>query len=477
MLKSFKAYIKKYQLFRKDQKLLVAVSGGIDSMVLCHLLERCGYTFAMAHCDFQLRGEASKADADFVNAMAQKMNTPYFETQFNTAQYAKKNKMGIQEAARTLRYAFFYDILKTRKIEVLLTAHHANDNIETVLHHFMRGSGWQGLSGMANRDEELIRPLLWATKKEITAYATFNKIDFREDLSNATAQYTRNALRLHVIPEMEKINPNFVTASIKTIEYLRDSYALFSAFIESLRMDYVTLLTEDSVQINTSFLPHFPSPHIILYEFLKRFDFNATQVENITDACFENNTASKLFFTKDFEAEIKNKFITVRKKLDHSEQHSGKEIFNFENKIIFQNHEIIFEEVIGNRKIPRKREKGNLDTDNKRVDLNEWNLNEWNLKNQSDAKTIYIDLEKAIFPLTLRHIKTGDTFFPFGLDGKPKKISAMLKPLKLSAFEKEKQTVLVNGNGDIIWLLGVRADARYSVTEITNRIVKISCND
>ena len=446
MLKSFKAYIKKYQLFRKDQKLLVAVSGGIDSMVLCHLLERCGYTFAIAHCNFQLRGEQSSADADFVNAFAKKLNVPYFETAFETAQFAKKNKMGIQEAARTLRYTFFYDILKSRKIDVLLTAHHANDNIETVLHHFMRGSGWQGLSGIANRDEELIRPLLWATKKEITEYAAFNKIDFREDASNATDKYTRNALRLHVIPEMEKINPNFVRASIKTIEYLRDSYALFSAFIESLRMDYVTLLTEDSIQINTSFLPHFPSPHIILYEFLKRFDFNATQVENITDACFENNTASKLFFTKDFEAEIKNKFITVRKRLKLVQTQyfeSILEIFNFEKEISFQNYELRFE-ILDFEKLA--------------------NSNSLDFKNQSDAKTIYVDREKIIFPLTLRHIKTGDSFFPFGLDGEQKKVSALLKPLKLSAFEKEKQIVLVNGNGDIIWLLGVRADVRYSVS-------------
>ncbi len=451
MLKSFKAYIKKYQLFRKDQKLLVAVSGGIDSMVLCHLLERCGYTFAIAHCNFQLRGSESDADADFVNAFAQKINVPYFETQFNTAQYTKKNKIGIQEAARILRYEFFYEILKARKIDLLLTAHHANDNIETVLHHFMRGGGWQGLSGIANRDEELIRPLLWATKKEITDYATFNKIDYREDSSNATDKYTRNALRLNIIPEMEKINPNFLTASIKTVEYLRDSYGLFSSFIESLRMDYVTLLSENSIQINTSFLPHFPSPHIILYEFLKRFDFNATQVENITDACFENNTESKIFFTADFEAEIKNKFITVRKKPNAANLETAIEILNFEKKINFQSKEMSFEVL-------------NYEKESISSFLNAL---------KSESKIIYIDFGKIVFPLTVRNIKTGDTFFPFGLDGNQKKVSEMLKPLKLSKFEKENQKVLVNGNGEIIWLLGVRADTRYAISEVTKNIVKI----
>jgi len=451
MLKSFKAYIKKYQLFRKDQKLLVAVSGGIDSMVLCHLLERCGYTFAIAHCNFQLRDAESNADADFVNAFAQQLNVPYFETKFNTSDYAKKNKIGIQEAARILRYEFFYTILKARKIDLLLTAHHANDNIETVLHHFMRGSGWQGLSGIANRDEELIRPLLWATKKEITDYAAFNKINYREDSSNATDKYTRNALRLNIIPEMEKINPNFVTASIKTIEYLRDSYALFSSFIESLRMDYVTLLSENSIQINTSFLPHFPSPHIILYEFLKRFDFNATQVENITDACFENNTESKIFFSKGFEAEIKNKFITVRQKIKISELQNAMEIFDFEKKIDFQNHEISFEVL----NLENKSEGSYLDTF------------------KPNAKTIYIDFDKIIFPLSLRNIKTGDTFFPFGLEGKSKKVSEMIKPLKLSKFEKEKQIVLLNGNDEIIWLLGVRSDERFAISERTTKIAKI----
>ncbi len=313
MLKSFKANIKKYQLFRKDQKLLVAVSGGIDSMVLCHLLQRCGYTFAIAHCNFNLRENESDLDEDFVHEYARNINVPYFVASFDTSSFAKNNKMGIQEAARVLRYEFFYKILEERKIDCLLTAHHANDNVETVLHHFMRGSGWQGLSGIANRDEQLIRPILWATKKEIVDYAKLNNIAFREDSSNASDKYTRNALRLNVIPEMEKINPNFVTASIKTIEYLRDSYALFNSFIESLRMDYVTLLSEESIQINTSFLPHFPSPHIILYEFLKRFDFNATQVENITDCVFEQNFESKKFYSKDFEADVKNKFITVKR--------------------------------------------------------------------------------------------------------------------------------------------------------------------
>ena len=231
MLEKFRKFIKKEDLISSDEKTLLAVSGGIDSVVMCHLFKRAGLDFGIAHCNFNLRGVASDDDARFVKVLSEELGVSYFETSFETTDYASQNKLSIQEAARNLRYEWFETIREKNGFDYIAAAHHADDSLETILFNFTKGCGIRGLHGILPKKEKIIRPLLFSNKKEILGFSLEKKLTFREDTSNASDKYARNAIRHHVLPVLEKINPALSKTTLENIQRLRDTERLHNCLL------------------------------------------------------------------------------------------------------------------------------------------------------------------------------------------------------------------------------------------------------
>jgi tRNA(Ile)-lysidine synthase len=231
MLLQFQEHLSKNLPFLKDKKLLLAISGGIDSMVLVHLLHQLNCNIAIAHCNFTLRGEESEGDEQFIRIYAEKNNIPFFVTHFDTKLFAADNKLSIQLAARQLRYIWFHQLLEENQMDYILTAHHLDDSLETFLINFTRGTGPEGLTGIPQQNDKVVRPLLPFTRDEIEAYAKENNIHWREDSSNASDKYMRNKLRHDVVPVLKSLNPSFMESFGQTLEHLQQAQSLVSGCI------------------------------------------------------------------------------------------------------------------------------------------------------------------------------------------------------------------------------------------------------
>ncbi|MFC7357486.1 tRNA lysidine(34) synthetase TilS [Jejudonia soesokkakensis] len=433
MLQDFKKHINASFSFLKGKRLLVACSGGLDSVVLTYLLKHSDFDLALAHCNFSLRASESDSDEDFVVTLADKLSIPVFTETFQTKQFAKDHKVSIQMAARQLRYDWFSQLLKSTHYEYVVTAHHADDALETFLINLSRGSGLRGLTGIPEINENIIRPLLPFSKAQILAYAKKENLYWREDSSNAASEYLRNALRLHVIPFLKETNSSILDALQKTQRNLRDS--------ESLIQDYMSLvynlvITEnfDGYSIHLQKLLELPNTEALLYELLSPFGFT------------------------DFTA--LSALLTAQ---------SGKQIFSETHRILKDRDVLLLTEVIKDVEelsvtIPKKTSK--ITTP---IPLHFEIVDNRVLSNDA---TIFVDYDKLQFPLTLRKWKEGDSFQPFGMQGK-KKLSKFFKDEKVSLVAKEKMYVLCSGN-EILWVVGMRMDDAYKVTPQTQKILKIT---
>ena len=296
MQSQFNSYISDNRLFTKKDKLLVAVSGGADSMALLCLLWTEGYNFGVAHCNFQLRGEESDADERFVELFATYI-TPYFhKKRFDTEGSASDKKTGIQETARDLRYAWFEELRQTFDYQYILTAHHASDSVETVFFNLTRGTGLRGLTGIKPKNGYLIRPLLFAAKSDILAYVKQYKVPFREDASNESNKYSRNLIRHLIIPELKKINPEFENTIKNTIQNLNETQDLMDYFVNKMRSELIKT-NKNQTLISINKLKELPSNKTVLFELIKDFGFNAQQVESI----ILNNKIGNKFYSKTHE--------------------------------------------------------------------------------------------------------------------------------------------------------------------------------
>lgn len=283
MTAAFNAYIYRQRLFGKNSKLLVAVSGGKDSMVLCDLLKNTGYKISVAHCNFSLRGEEADMDETFVKEYCKKNKILCFHTNFKTNMYAKNKGISIQMAARELRYTWFNELMVEHGFDYLLTAHHANDNIETFFINLLRGSGTNGLKAILPKQGKLVRPLLFATREEIDVYVKENKVAFREDSSNREDKYLRNYLRLHIIPAFKKLNPSFEQTLTDEIEVLQQTNLILINEVEKQRKKLLTK-AGDSFKISIDKLTKTTGAKLILFELIKDFGFNSSQANDIYDA-------------------------------------------------------------------------------------------------------------------------------------------------------------------------------------------------
>jgi len=438
MLKDFKNHINQQLSFLNESKLIIAISGGIDSVVLAHLCKSLNLNFSLAHCNFNLREEESNKDEEFVLELAEQLDVEIFIQNFNTKVYAKENKRSIQMAARELRYDWFAELAEQLQFDYILTAHHADDNLETFLINFTRGTGLNGLTGIPMINENIVRPLLPFSRAAIEAYANDKNIKWREDSSNSSRKYLRNKLRLEVVPILKEINPQLLDSFQNTIENLNDTADIVEESLYKFSKRAIFNKTNDTITYKISEFKNIKSPKAYLFEMFKEYGF--TQWNDIVDL---------------LDAE------------------SGKQVLSNSHRLIKHREHIILTDLCHSE---QSEESFIITEDDKSIELPLGILSIEDIADIHYTSTIvvYLDKDKLNFPLELRTWKEGDHFYPLGMKGK-KKISKYLKDEKMSLVDKEN-TWLLTSNDDVLWVVGKRADNRFKVTDETNNILKIELN-
>ena len=433
MLQIFQDHLRQNFQFLIGKKILLATSGGKDSMVLLHLFQQLDYQIGIAHCNFQLRGIESFEDQNFVQEYASANDILVFITQFDTKAFAEDFKVSTQVAARELRYNWFYELLETEKFDYILTAHHADDNLETFLINLSRGTGLEGLTGIPEQNEKVVRPLLAFSQEEIEEYAKFNTIQWREDSSNASDKYLRNKIRHQLVPMLKELNSNFLSSFHKTQTYLQEAQLMVE---DASIMIYqqVAKQENDLIYFNLKKLQQLPNFKSYLYQWLKEFEFTAW--EDIYDLVVSQ---------------------------------SGKSIFAPEYRLLKDREFLILSPI----DFTASNDKYYIQKDHSEVNI-PLKLTLCKVADISivSNKTIFVDADKIRYPLVLRRWNEGDVFQPFGMNGKSKKVSKLFKDEKLSLLEKENVWILCSDNA-IVWVIGIRQDERFKINTTTNNILKI----
>lgn len=446
LLKDFQQHITKHFPFLKDKKLLIAISGGIDSVVLTHLLHQSKDNISLAHCNFKLRDKESDLDEVFVNDLGKKLNLKSHTTSFNTDDYANNNKLSIQMAARELRYNWFAELLEENNLDYVLTAHQKEDVLETFLINFTRGTGLEGLTGIPAINGQIVRPLLNFTRDEIHAFATKNNIEWREDKSNASTKYFRNKIRHQVIPVLKELNPSLMQSFDKTLENLQGSQQIVHDKISDLKKN-VTDLKSEPQQFSIDEIKKTSNPKAYLFELLKEYNFTEwNDVVDLLDAQSGKQVLSKTHRL------LKNRECLIISKREKVKGERLKDAFRInKNDVIFQNESL---------KLNIQHSKLNIQ-------------NPLPLTLNPKPKTALIDNSLLNFPLIVRKWKKGDYFYPIGMQGK-KKLSKFFKDEKFSLLEKEKTWLLCTSLNEIVWIIGKRPDNRFKITKDTTKTLKIT---
>lgn len=414
--------------------MLLAVSGGIDSMVMTDLFLKQNQTMALAHCNFKLRGKESEADRQFVSDFGKAHNIPVFTTDFDTRKFAEDYKLSIQMAARRLRYEWFAELLTRENYDYLLTAHHADDNLETFLINLSRGTGIEGLTGIPKQNDKIVRPLLDFSRAEIEAYARANGIQWREDASNASEAYLRNQIRHTVLPQLKKLDRGFLSAFQKTQRYLQQAQTL-AEDAAVLVYQQVAQQADEEVHFNLQKLKRLPNFRAYLYRWLREFGFTAwDDIYDLADSQTGKQVLApqyRLLRNRDFlilsplKAENKQELYLIP---------SADADVNFPIKLLFSQAD--------------------------------------NISNATN-NVIFVDAEKLHFPLVLRKPRQGDVFEPLGMNGQSKKVSKFFKDEKFPLTQKEKAWLLCSGE-EIVWIVGIRPDERFKITKTTKQILQIT---
>jgi tRNA(Ile)-lysidine synthase len=440
VLKQFEVNIHKNTLFSKADKLLVAFSGGVDSVVLSDLLDKAGYQFDLAHCNFQLRGTEANDDTEFCKTYADEINTTCHLTYFNTKEYALKNKLSIQMAARDLRYTWFKKLVEIHTYDYILTAHHANDNIETLFVNLIRGTGIKGLQGIPEKQNNIVRPLLFATKEAIKQYAFKNELDYREDSSNQEVKYKRNFIRHQIVPELKKLNPALEETINTSIQFFKQSFEIVSQFAD-LKFKEICKEENNQLFIDIKVLLNEKQKETLLFEWLHSKNFKTSQIQQLCEVLISDKSIGKQFSSATHQLVVDRQYIIVQP---------------IEQEILEK--EFIINSIHDTEHLPIK------------LNIAETLVTEFS-KNKNEITIAY---SENLFPLTLRKRKQGDKFKPLGLNGF-KKLSDFFKDQKLSLFEKENVWILANKE-HIVWVVGYRMDDRCKVNEETGIILKIRIN-
>lgn len=437
MLQKFKEHINSDFPFLRGKKLLIAISGGLDSVVLRNLLSSLNFDISLAHCNFQLREKASDLDEEFVVNLSQKSSNQIFIKKFNTEEYCKENKLSTQIAARELRYNWFKELVKEHQFNYILTAHHADDNLETFLINLTRGSGLEGFTGIPKMNENIVRPLLPFSRDEILEYAKENTIEWREDASNASTKYVRNKIRHQVIPILKEINPSLLSSFEKTIKNLQESQQIVDDKIEEVSLKIIE--TENNIsKINIDKIQQLSNPKAYLYQFLKDYNFT------------EWNDVYNLLIAQ-----------------------SGKQVFSKTHRLLKNRDFLILSKKTGATFIADEMS-FNIDENQSEItNPIHLTLEEVKEKTIENKQAIYLDKDLLKYPLRVRKWQNGDYFYPTGMQGK-KKLSKFFKDEKLSLIEKENTWLLCNAENEIVWVINYRQDRRFKIFNTTKQTVKIS---
>lgn len=433
MLDKLKNHIAHNFPFLENKKLLLATSGGLDSMIMAHLFHKLKYDVALVHCNFQLRGMESFGDQNFVQDYAEANEIPIFVTQFDTEAFAKDYKLSTQVAARDLRYNWFYELLETENYDYILTGHHADDNIETFLINLSRGTGLEGLVGIPEQNDKIIRPLLPFSREEIAKYANANEIKWREDSSNASDKYLRNKIRHDLVPLLKELNPQFISSFQKTQSFLQESQQMVE---DASIMVYqqVAKQEEEEIRFDLNQLKKLPNYQSYLYQWLHEFGFLAwDDVYELVDS------------------------------------QSGKQVFSPNFRLLKDRNFLILCPI--STEIEEKEYFITKDTKEVNIPLNLTFCRVSYISVPLNT-AIFVDQDQLQFPLVLRRWRQGDYFQPFGMEGKSKKVSKLFKDEKLSLIEKENVWILCSGE-TIVWIVGIRQDERFRVGDTTQNILKI----
>jgi tRNA(Ile)-lysidine synthase len=432
---AFKKHIAAHFPALADQKILIACSGGLDSIVLLHLLQKIGLTLGVAHCNFKLRGDHSDADLSFVETIAGNLGVPVFTTVFDTKTYAKTQGISTQVAARELRYEWFYSTARANGYDRIATGHHADDDLETFFINLSRVTGLRGLTGITSNTEQLIRPLLPFSRAQIMQFAKKEGLFWREDSSNSTRDYLRNKLRLDVIPAFKGVNKTVLQNFKQTQQHLKESQALLE--------DYITLVTklvvshkDTSFEIDSKQLQALPNTNTLLFELLYPYGF--TDFKAIASI---------------LESEVGKKVLSKQYVLHKDRNHL----------VLTTREQVVDSRVYC---IDAKQQSCTIP-----IKLNFTKVAQ---VGEHEPHSLYVDAAKLTYPLKVRAWRLDDVFHPFGMKGK-KKLTKFFKDEKLSLLSKNSVWVLESGD-EIVWVIGLRPDDRYKVTSATKEVLKIQWN-
>lgn len=428
-----------------DKKIIVAVSGGSDSMVLAVLLKKTGSAMIIAHCNFGLRAAESDGDEALVRNWAEANGVPLFIQKFDTQKILKDEGGNLQETARNLRYEWFEQLRKEQGFDLIATAHHKQDSVETMLINFLKGTGISGMHGILPQQNKIIRPLLSFTKEEIQQFALLHNIPWREDSSNAKDQYTRNAIRHNLLPVMEQMFPQVVESLAGNTIRFREAEMLYNESVERYRRKLIEQRNNDWY-IPILKLRHVTPLSTILWELIRPFDFNAAQLKDVLhllDAETGRYVSSSTFRI------IRNRDFLIITTLQQKES----------THILVQEDD------------SRIEASGFMLTVKHAV----YKTSDMNKIKQLSKEEVCLDADTLQFPLILRPWKTGDYFYPMGMNRKKKKVSRFLIEQKMPLHEKEQVWVLESGKR-IVWVLGMRPDERFKITAQTAKCVYFSVN-
>jgi len=417
-------------------KLIVGVSGGADSVALLHLLRESGIACVAAHCNFHLRGEESDRDEQFVRKLCKEWNIALEVKQFDTTRIAKEQKKSIEMAARDLRYSWFEELRMSYQADDIAVAHHSDDAVETLILNLLRGTGIRGLSGMSLRNGHIIRPLVESTRSEIEKYLNNRKIEYVNDSSNSESVYTRNKIRLELLPLMEQINPSVRQSLLQTAGRLLETEKVYLSAIEKQKEEVLSFVNETGY-ISIEKLKKMVSTSALLFEILNPYGFNSATIESIAQSL--DSISGKHFLSSEYRV-IKDRDQLIITPIPQKET-----------------REITIDSPVGKTETSPQLSFRIEDIEG--------------FKFSKEKNIACFDAGKVTFPLTLRPVKQGDSFVPFGMRGR-KKLSDYFSDNKYSLLDKEQALVLCCGN-DIIWLLGERSDNRYRVDEKTRQILVV----
>ena len=429
MKNNFLHYIHEHKLFDTKSKILLAISGGIDSVCLADLLIRSGYNVEFAHCNFKLREKESDQDEIFVSDLANKNKIPFHHISFDTNHYALSNKLSIQMAARELRYEWFEKVRREISADYIAIAHNQNDNIETFFINLINGTGLKGLRAIQNKNNFIVRPLMFASRNQIGEYVKSKSLNFREDSSNKSKKYQRNKVRHDLIPLLKQINPSIENTIADEIEIIKNTYSIFKEQVDRVVKE-ISCQTDDGIKISKNKLIKLEPIDTYLYEIFNVFGF--TDLKSIKNSIL--SSPGKQFFSKSHRLLIDREFVFIEK----VEDDFFKDILINECTLILNSPINISFKISSNNQIDKIKD------------------------------TACFDYEKLVFPLVIRKWKSGDKFIPSGMKGF-KKLSDYFIDNKINRLLKEK-TLILCSNDDIIWVIGSRIDERYKATSKTKKM-------